>query len=61
MSMFRDGELSVYFTASFRPFPALNTGTFLAAILMTAPVWGFLPVRAFLLVIPNVPKKAIPG
>ena len=47
---------SVYFTASFRPFPALNTGTFLAAILMTAPVWGFLPVRAFLLLTPNVPN-----
>jgi hypothetical protein len=31
-------EWSVYFTASFRPFPALNTGTFFAAILRTAPV-----------------------
>src|SRR5665647_1372500 len=47
---------SVYFTASFRPFPALNTGTFFAAILMTSPVWGFLPVRAFLLLTPNVPN-----
>ena len=27
-----------YLTASFNPFPALNFGTFLAAILMVAPV-----------------------
>jgi hypothetical protein len=36
--MSKDGELSVYFTASFRFFPALNTGTFFAAILVTLPV-----------------------
>jgi len=48
--------LSIYFTASLRPFPALNTGTFFAAIFIVAPVWGFLPVRAFLLLTRNVPK-----
>ena len=29
--------------------PALNFTTFLAAILIVAPVWGFLPSRAALL------------
>src|SRR5664280_1374021 len=46
----------IYFTASFKPFPALNTATFFAAILMALPVWGFLPVRAFLFLTANVPN-----
>jgi hypothetical protein len=41
---------------SFKPLPALNTGTFFAAILSAAPVWGFLPVRAFRLFTLNVPN-----
>jgi hypothetical protein len=45
-----------YFTASFKPLPALKTGTFLAAILIASPVWGFLPLRAFLLLTEKVPN-----
>src|SRR5512137_2425396 len=45
-----------YFTASFNALPAVNLGTFLAAILIGAPVWGFLPFLAALFVTENVPK-----
>jgi len=49
-------KMMTYFTASFNPFPALKTGTFLAAILIASPVWGFLPLRAFLLLTEKVPN-----
>lgn len=45
-----------YLTASLRPLPALNLGTLLAAILMLAPVCGFLPTLAALLETVKVPK-----
>src|SRR5271157_1696868 len=45
-----------YFTASFNALPAVNFGTFLAAILIGLPVWGFLPVLAALLETEKVPK-----
>ncbi len=43
-------------TISRKAFPGLNFGTFFAGILIEAPVLGFLPERAFLFMIENVPK-----
>ena len=43
-------------TASLKPDPALNFGTVVAAILIVAPVLGFLPVRAARLADLKVPK-----
>src|SRR5512135_2055120 len=43
-------------TASFRALPARNLGTLAAAILISLPVCGFLPVRAFLLATSKLPK-----
>src|SRR5918993_3044570 len=37
-------------------FPALKRATFLALILITAPVWGLRPLRAALLETEKVPK-----
>jgi hypothetical protein len=45
-----------YFTAFFSALPAENFGTFFAAILISFPVWGFRPTRAFRLPTLNVPK-----
>jgi hypothetical protein len=45
-----------YFTASFKGFPAINFGTLIAAIYISSPVRGFLPLRAFLFVTLNVPN-----
>jgi hypothetical protein len=42
--------------AAFNSAPAENLGTFLAAILISLPVWGFLPFLAFLSATRNVPK-----
>jgi len=39
-----------------RSFPALKTGTLLAAILISVPVLGFLPVRAALPFTLKLPK-----
>ena len=47
---------SNYFTNSLNFLPAENTGTFLAAILISLPVCGFLPVLAALSLRSNVPK-----
>lgn len=47
---------SYLFTASLKALPAENFGSFFAAILIVAPVWGFLPVRAFLFESENVPN-----
>src|SRR5690606_32285437 len=43
-------------TASLRALPAVNLGSFFAAILIVAPVCGFLPLRAARSEIPKVPK-----
>ena len=45
-----------YFTAAFRALPGVNLTTFLAGILISLPVWGFRPTRAFLLPTLKVPK-----
>jgi len=45
-----------YFTALFKRFPALNLATFLAGILISFPVWGFLPALAPLLTTLKVPN-----
>jgi len=45
-----------FFTASFNALPAENFGTFFAGILISLPVWGFRPTRAFRLPVLNVPK-----
>src|SRR5208283_3350974 len=42
--------------AAFKPAPAENLGTFFAAILISLPVWGFLPFLAFLSATENVPN-----
>ncbi len=49
----------VYLTAFFRSLPAVNLGTFRAAILMGTPVCGLRPVRAFRFVTENVPKPTM--
>ena len=43
-------------TVSFKPFPALNVGTFLAEIFIASPVRGFFPARALRAETPKVPK-----
>ena len=48
-----------YFTASFNSLPATNFGTFFALILISAPVWGFLPFRAFLFPTLKVPNPTL--
>src|SRR5436190_14426996 len=45
-----------YFTFVARSAPALNLTTFLAAILISLPVWGLRPLRAARLVMLKVPK-----
>ncbi len=45
-----------YFTAAFNDLPAVNLGTFFAAIFIGSPVCGFLPFRADLFVTEKVPK-----
>src|SRR5690606_10865590 len=42
--------------AAFNAAPAENLGTFFAAILISLPVWGFLPFLAFLSETENVPN-----
>ncbi len=49
-------ESKNYFTALFSALPAVNFGTFLAGILISLPVWGFRPTRAFRLPTLKVPK-----
>ena len=51
-------ELKNYFllTASFKDLPALNTGALEAAILISSPVWGFLPFLAALFLTSKEPK-----
>jgi hypothetical protein len=49
-------ESNNYFTALFSALPAVNFGTFLAGILISLPVWGFRPTRAFRLPTLKVPK-----
>jgi hypothetical protein len=48
--------MSYLLTVSLKALPAENFGSFFAAILIVAPVWGFLPVLAFLFESENVPK-----
>ena len=47
---------SAQFTFSLKALPALKTGVLLAAILISAPVAGFLPVLASLCLQEKVPK-----
>ena len=49
-------NMSDHFTASFRPFPALNPGTFAAGIITFSPVAGFRPSRAGRFLTSKVPK-----
>jgi hypothetical protein len=44
------------FAAAFNAAPAENLGTFFAAILISLPVWGFLPFLAFREATENVPN-----
>ena len=56
-------EIVNWFTAPESSAPALNFTTFLAAILIVAPVCGFLPSRAALLDTdqePNPTKETLP-
>lgn len=46
----------VYRTASFKPLPALNLGTFMAGIWILAPVFGLTPFLAALLFTWKAPK-----
>src|SRR5215217_1347261 len=52
--LFNDGK-QVYNLAD-SSLPALNLATFLALILITAPVWGLRPLRAALFETEKVPK-----
>ena len=45
-----------YFNALLKRFPGLNLATRLAGIFISFPVWGFLPILAFLLATEKVPK-----
>src|SRR3990167_6056789 len=48
--------IQIYFTAIFNDFPALNFGTFVAAIFIFSPVLGLTPILAALLTTEKVPK-----
>jgi putative acetyltransferase len=45
-----------YFTADLSALPAVNFGTFVAGIFISAPVCGLRPFLAFLLLMEKVPK-----
>src|SRR5690554_2787162 len=50
-------RINCYFaTASFKAFPGLKTGTFLASIVIASPVWGLRPVRAPLSLTSKLPN-----
>src|SRR3989337_3008078 len=54
-----DGCYLVPITASLQAFATLNFTTFFAGIFMAAPVWGFLPVLAFLFTSTSLPMPGI--
>jgi hypothetical protein len=52
----QDLSIKIYLTAFFNKLPALNFATRVAGILISLPVWGFLPVLALLFATENVPN-----
>ena len=50
------GNIDEIQTESFNFLPALKPTVLLALILIVSPVWGFLPVRAFLFFTEKVPN-----
>ena len=56
MPLFNNDFFGNYCTILLSSLPGLNFTTFLAAIVIGLPVWGFLPVLAFLFERENEPK-----